>query len=219
MANPNIYNSFWGIRQGGGVPKDVSKLLFEKKEFLAMIFANLIVQSLITFYAIKKHSKEKNRYVDLGVWIGLFVVVIVLSIISMPIWMKFLLFSIFSYGWGYILSDVASFDIMYSAMMGTLSIFGLMFAMGVIMIVSGIRLGVKTAIALFYSLLALILVTLFTTSTILSIIGIVLFSVYIIYDTNRILQKNYYGDFITASMDYYLDLLNVFVNMVNLNRD
>jgi FtsH-binding integral membrane protein len=46
-------------------------------------------------------------------------------------------------------------------------------------------------------------------------IGVVLFSLYIIYDTNHILQREYYGDFITASMDYYLDILNVFVNLLS----
>jgi FtsH-binding integral membrane protein len=60
-------------------------------------------------------------------------------------------------------------------------------------------------------LLGFILATLFSpTNSILTTIGIVLFSIYIIYDTNNILQKNYYGDFITASLDYYLDILNLF---------
>jgi FtsH-binding integral membrane protein len=48
------------------------------------------------------------------------------------------------------------------------------------------------------------------------IFGLTLFSVFIIYDTNQILQKDYYGDFITASMDYYLDIINIFVKLVNL---
>jgi FtsH-binding integral membrane protein len=216
MTNPNIYNKVWRIRQGGGITRDVSTLLFEKKGLLVMTFANLLVQALITFYALRKYSTEKkNRSISIAVWIGLFAVVILLSLVSMPIWMKFLLFCLFSYGWGYSLSDVASLDRLYDAWMGAVSIFGLMFSLGVMMMVSGIRLGIKTGIALFYILLGLILATLFTTSSILTMIGIVLFSVYIIYDTQQILQKNYYGDFITASLDYYLDVLNLFVNLVN----
>jgi len=217
MANPTIYNTLRRIRQGGSVTKDLSKLLFEKKDLLVLTFANLIVQALVTFYALKKHSGEKkNRYVNIGVWIGLFVIVFIMSLVSMPIWVKFILFCIFSYGWGYSLSDVASFDILYDAWMGTVSIFGIMFAIGVMMMVSGIRLGIKTGIILFYSLLGLILATLFTSSNILSIVGVILFSIYIIYDTNQILQKNYYGDFITASLDYYMDVLNLFVNLVRI---
>jgi len=219
MANPTLYNRIWKI-QTGGSSKEISKLLFEKKELLVMTFANLLVQALITFYSLKKYSTEKkNRYVNIGVWVGLFGVVLLISLVAMPMWMKFLLFCAFSYAWGYTLSDVASFDILYDAWIGTVSIFGVMFALGVMMIVSGIHLGVKTGMVLFYTLLGLILATLFTTSKILTYVGIILFSVYILYDTNQILQKNYYGDFITASLDYYLDLLNLFTNLVNLNQD
>ena len=53
----------------------------------------------------------------------------------------------------------------------------------------------------------------------LTAIGLVLFSVYIVYDTNTILQKDYYGDFITASLDYYLDIINIFVRLLNYNRN
>lgn len=217
MANPTIYNTLRCIRQGGSVTKDLSKLLFEKKDLLVLTFANLLVQALITFYALKKHSAEKkSRYINIGAWFGLFGIVLILSLVSMPIWVKFILFCLFSYGWGYSLSDVASFDILYDAWIGTVSIFGIMFSIGLMMMLSGIRLGIKTGIILFYSLLGLILATLFTTSNIISIIGIIIFSIYVIYDTNKILQKNYYGDFITASLDYYLDVLNLFVNLVNI---
>lgn len=219
MANPTVYNRFWGIRTGGSA-KDVSILLFEKRELLVMTFANLLVQALITFYALKKYSTEKkNRYVSIGVWIGLFAVILLLGLVSMPMWMKFLLFCVFSYGWGYSLSNIASFDILYDAWIGAVSIFGVMFALGVMMLASGIRLGVKTGLVLFYTLLGLILARFFTTSKMLTYVGILLFSIYILYDTNQILQKNYYGDFITASLDYYLDILNLFTNLVNLNQD
>jgi FtsH-binding integral membrane protein len=53
---------------------------------------------------------------------------------------------------------------------------------------------------------------------IFAIIGILLFSAYIVYDTNVILQKNYFGDFITASLDYYLDIINLFINLVNFQN-
>ena len=46
-----------------------------------------------------------------------------------------------------------------------------------------------------------------------------LFSLYIIYDTTDILIRDYYnGDFITASLDYYLDIINIFVNLVRFNN-
>jgi FtsH-binding integral membrane protein len=198
------------IRQGGS-RSDLATLLFEKKEFLVLTFANLIFQALITLYALKKYSTEKkNRTVSLFVWIFSFVLVILL-VFPMPIWLKFILFCLFSYGWGYSLSSM-NVDTMQEALMGAVSIFGVMVTIGFMMIVFGIRLGVKAGLVLFFGLLGLILATLFTSAS-FTTFGIVLFSFYIIYDTNRILQKNYYGDFITASLDYYLDVLNLFTLM------
>jgi FtsH-binding integral membrane protein len=52
----------------------------------------------------------------------------------------------------------------------------------------------------------------------LALIGVVLFSMYIIYDTNKILQRDYKGDFIAASLDYYLDFINLFADISWLNR-
>jgi len=49
-----------------------------------------------------------------------------------------------------------------------------------------------------------------------TIFSLILFSIYIIYDTNNILQREYSGDFITASLDYYLDIINVFIDVVGL---
>ena len=45
-----------------------------------------------------------------------------------------------------------------------------------------------------------------------------LFSVYIIYTTNSILQEDYNGDFITASLDYYLEIFNIFVSLLGLSE-
>ena len=125
------------------------------------------------------------------------------------------------------LKVVAGEEVIHTALLGTMSIFGIMFALGVFMLLSGIKLGFKTGLILFYGLLFLIiarLVNYFTAKSSafakgLTIFGLLLFSVYIIYDTNTILQKNYNGDFITASIDYYLDIINIFVKLVSLNND
>ena len=52
----------------------------------------------------------------------------------------------------------------------------------------------------------------------LSIIGIVLFSLYILYDTNTILLKyknKNKVDCIKGSLDYYLDIVNLFSNYLD----
>jgi len=156
--------------------------------------------------------------------------ILILAFIPMPAWLKFILFCGFSYCSGRILSNLKSFageEVINNALLGTISIFAIMFALGLFMLLSGIKLGIKTGLFLFFCLLILIIARLFNNFTqkssvmskSLTIIGIILFAIYIIYDTNTILQKNYDGDFITASLDYYLDTINIFTNLINFNSD
>jgi len=238
MVNTNLYNTFFGGKQlGGTITKGLSTLLYEKRDLLVKTFANLIVQLGITYYVmentpVSKDKKEKGKYnyTTIFIIIYIFAFILILGFIPMPAWLKFILFCVFSYGWGYLLSGmkaVVGEEVIYNAILGTISIFGIMFALGLFMLLSGIKLGFKTGIFLFFCLLSLIIARLVNNFTEkssamsknLTIIGLILFAVYIIYDTHTILHKNYEGDFITASLDYYMDSLNIFINLVNLNND
>jgi len=236
MVNTNLYNTFFSISQkGGSMSKDLSSLLYEKRDLLVKTFANLIVQLGITYYAMEKYSKEKekdkkNKNLTIFIIIYLFAFIVVLGFIPMPTWLKFILFCGFSYSFGYLLSSlktIAGEEVIHTALLGTISIFGIMFSLGLFMLLSGIKLGFRTGIFLFFGLLFLIISRLInnftaqssTTTRNLTIFGLILFSIYIIYDTNTILQKNYNGDFITASIDYYLDIINIFTKLVNFNSD
>jgi FtsH-binding integral membrane protein len=233
---------FGGKSQTGGASSSIFKttlsdlfnLITSKKEFFIMIFANLIVQIGITYYVMEKtnigpdNKDTKNKIHMLGfLQIGL---VLVLGFFPMPMWLKFILFCVFSAIWGYIFSSVRPIvgeENVKMAMMGTISIFALMFAFGVGLIASGIKLGYKFGLMLFYALLILILFKIMQmfiptsslTKKIAIIFSLLLFSVYVVYDTNSILQRNYNGDFITASLDYYLDILNIFANLLSFGRD
>ena len=242
-ARSNLANTLLGskVQTGGSKPSifktnisDLFNLITSKKEFFIMIFANLIVQIGITYYVMEKtnigadNKDTKNKITMLSfVQIAL---VLVLGFVPMPSWLKFIIFCVFSAIWGYIFSSVRPIvgeDNVKMAMMGTISIFAVMFALGVSLILSGIRLGYKFGLMLFYSLLILVLFKIMQmfiptsslTKKIIVIITLLLFSVYIIYDTNSILQRNYNGDFITASLDYYLDILNIFANLLSFGRD
>jgi FtsH-binding integral membrane protein len=52
----------------------------------------------------------------------------------------------------------------------------------------------------------------------LSIVGIFIFSGYVIYDTNTILQGTYYNknEYIRAALSYYLDFANIFSNSLSI---
>ena len=90
MVHTNLYNTLFGKNQKGGnggnlvsfgKNKNFFKLLDEKKEFLMLVFANLIVQLGITYY-IMENSKNKKEKLDIKMWIllviGLFALIFVM---------------------------------------------------------------------------------------------------------------------------------------------
>jgi modulator of FtsH protease len=229
MVNSSLYDSLLGsISMKGGSKhvfngKNLMKLMFLKKEFLILVFANLIAQLGITYYVMKNVNAE---YISIWpLFIAQLIMVILLSLFSMPPAIKFLIFCVFSYTFGLTLSQLKhkySEPMIEIAIQGAMSIFGLMMAAGVLLVGSGIQLGYKFGAFLFWALLALIVARLVfvlgqglpMAHKILSYVGIFLFSLFVVYDTNQILRRDYYGDFITASLDYYLDILNLFSNIL-----
>jgi FtsH-binding integral membrane protein len=196
-----------------------------------MVFANLITQLGITYYVMtntKVTEKDNHNLKHLLLIISTFIIIWILALVPMPSWLKFILFSAFSYIWGILLASfklkINDNNLINMTMLGSIGIFAVMFLIGGFLLATGIKLGLKTGAFLFFSLLLLIIFqifNLFYRSTMLvktlSAIGIIIFSGYIIYDTNIILQRDYYGDFITASLDYYLDILNIFLKLTVLN--
>ena len=236
MVNSSLYNRFIGkVQQKGG--GDLVNLLYEKKTFLVKIFANLIFQLGITYYVMEKKPNQasnnennpQNKKIMYQFLFGGILIIIILAFVPIPSWIKFLLFSLFSYLTGRLLTIVKSTttnDTINTVLLGTISVFGVMFALGIVLIAFGIKLGIRTLLFLLTCLLLLIFIqivfvfsgTTYKTQKYVAFFGLILFSLYVIYDTNKILQRNYYGDFITASLDYYLDIINIFINLISLDN-
>ena len=214
------------------------KLISEKRGFFALILATLVAQLSITYYVSEnvkiEDEEEKNETKDvnkfnpklIGAYIGAFVLILILAFITMPPWLKFILFSLFSGAFGIILGYRKSGldpNIIRSALVGTASIFVLMFTFGLALIASGIKLGLTFGLGLLFALLFLTILSIVQffidessfLKKILVIGSLMLFSLYIMFDTNSILQRNYNGDFITASLDYYLDIINIFSGLLS----
>jgi FtsH-binding integral membrane protein len=212
------------------------KLISEKRGFFALILATLVSQLYITYYVSEnikiEDEEDKNKDTKkfnsklIGAYIAAFVLILILAFITMPPWLKFILFSLFSGAFGVILGYRKSGvdpAIIKSALVGTGSIFVAMFAFGLALIASGIKLGLRFGLGLFFALLFLIIVSIVQffivesslLKKILVIGSLMVFSLYIMYDTNSILQRNYNGDFITASLDYYLDIINIFSGLLS----
>jgi FtsH-binding integral membrane protein len=206
-------------------------LLKEKKELMILTFANLITQLGITYYVMNNTNvtdKDKTNMKHYALILLTFIIIYALAVIPMPIWLKLILFSAFSYIWGILLASfklkINDDNLINMAMLGSIGVFFIMFLIGAFLLASGVVLGFDTGLVLFFALLLLIIAQIFSLfhkskilTKSLAAIGIVIFSGYIIYDTNKILQRNYYGDFIQASLDYYLDILNIFTKLVTLN--
>lgn len=224
-ATSSLYKLIYegNLKKGGNINKNI----FNNKKFLLLTFSNLILQLGITYYFMEYYKKKLTTFQTICLWIALFTLIIIIAIIPMPMWLKFILFTIFSSLFGIILSSFKnsiSEQIIQVAVLGTISIYFTMFLIGVILILFGIQLSLWIGLLLFYLLLSLILFQITSiflgnisqTHKIYGMIGVILFSFYIIYDTNNILQRNYFGDFITASMDYYLDVINIFTSLINV---
>jgi len=236
MTNSSIYNRLFfdnnNVLKGGFFNKksNLINILKAKQGFLLLVFVNLIVQLGITYVVFMKSQLNKyNKYKWL-LFILLVIIIFIISIVPMPEWLKFLIFCIFSIIQGIFLSSIKTADnksIIEGAILSGLSIFAFFVLVGGLLINFGIKLGINFGFILFIMLLLLILAQLvnifFVSSSfiykVLTYISLFIFSMFIIYDTNTILQRNYNGDFITASLDYYLDILNVILDMFSLNSN
>jgi modulator of FtsH protease len=228
MANSSIYNN---AMKGGSriMSKKFNGLnlwnqIYKKKEFLILVFANLIAQLGITYYVMNKTDNP-----EIGFWpllIAQIIIIWVLALVPMPPILKFLIFCVFSYTFGLALThlkdkyDPTLIDV---AIKGALTIFAFMMTVGIALTGFNVYLGYQFGAFLFWALLVLIIAKLVNmlgpklsiVKKGLAYIGLGLFSLFVVYDTNQILSRDYNGDFITASMDYYLDILNLFSNFLS----
>ena len=203
---------------------DFTSLIIKHRGFLAKIFTNLFVQLVITYYVMENSSVPENRW---SYFWGSIVLLLVIVGTSLPYWAKFFVFVLFSYLLGKL---SARFKTKYnenairSGILGAMGIFAIMFVVGAAVPVLGYRVGQ----GLFFALLALLIARITamfsekneTVRKLLSGAGIAIFGLYVAYDTNNILKRaDYYdGDFITASMDYYLDIINLFRDTLHLQN-
>lgn len=242
MANTSLYNHLFNggskLMKGGAFnPLNTMKLIQEKKTFLIMIFANLIVQLGITYYIlvntdIQVIKQRKNsffyRYSFIG-FLPLFVLIFIMNM-PMPSWARFIVFSIFSAYMGLILNfweKLYGLEMLKAVIFSVVGVFISIIVLALGLLSFGIKLGSTFGIVLFFALLLLIIsrivfwfagtYTLY--AKMFAVFGIGLFSLFILHDTHQILSRSYDGDFVTASLDYYLDFINLVSNFLNFNSN
>ena len=184
------------------------RLIKTKGTFISSVLATLIVQLVITF-GVMEYARSKDLSLDIFYYIILFLFSIAMMFIMMfsqlPIYVKFLLFCFFSISMGAMLGssavrDKVSGETIQRAIIGTVGIFASMFILGLIITASGYDLSIFGGI-LFAALSVLIIFQIIgifypmsdTKYKIMLYSGLLLFSLYVIYDINVILYKNIFG--------------------------
>jgi len=220
---------------GGGSKQSSNtfiQLLKSKQKFLFLVLTLLLAELAVTGVVAAKvrrdiiTSKKKSSMSTLFFWsliVVQFIIICLLATVHTSMIVKTLLFTILSASLGYVLGyseQHADIGVITSAIVSTAALTLILIIFGAGLIYGGINLGNTFGKILFLGLLILItyyIVGVFVASTstyykVASLFGIFLFQLFIVYDTNRILQRNYNGDFVSAALDYYLDILNLFVN-------
>lgn len=206
------------------------KLLETKKFFIISIYTTLIIQLLITFivlYILKKNiilsTIAKKHFV---IYIILLIaIILILIFIPMHSFIKLILFSILSIVIGTVLYNASSFmpkTIIEQALFGTISIFICISMITFILAMYNINLDfvslicIGAIIGLIISFIVLLInKNKFNTKhKIIFCIFFIIFGIYIFYQTNVILQKDYKEDFISASIGLYLNFINIFVKLL-----
>lgn len=235
MAYSSLYHTLFNKNKIGGQKRslsDIIKLFNQKKDFLLKIFLNLIFQLIVTYIVATKALGYDilKVHINFLLFFIISIILIILMVIIQNPYIKFILFTMFSILFGLMLSHrfaITSPEIIKTALIGTLSIFITMFLFTLFLLMIGIEVNETFGLFLLISLIVMIIVLIVSHfmknyskyHKIFSGILLFLFSLYIIYDTTNILVRDYYnGDFITASLDYYLDIINIFVNLLTLNN-
>jgi FtsH-binding integral membrane protein len=220
MINKNSYNNF-------------IKNLNNKKIFLLEVFSTLIFQIFVAYIILmysEHHELINTKIHFIALVLVLFIIIITMGFVQSP-FIKFILFTLFSSCIGLLLSyrldmnNKEENEIAKKSFITTVGIFIYIVIFGFFLSFLGVRIPYQVGVGLFLALLLLI-IAIFVLSISgkypmyhKAIAGIVifLFSCFIMYDTVQILDKDYYGDFISASLDYFLDILNLFSGVLNLN--
>lgn len=210
-----------------------NKLLKKKQQLLKCVFSSLIFQlgltAFIVFYlqensTILNTIKSNYLYSIALFLIGLFIIFI-LSSDKLSFNTKFMFFMFFGIIQGILLGSFKQYfpeDAVKSALISTITIFIMFLCIGFTIVYfnyditwMGIYLLLALLALLVYRISLIFIPVEYNLKKIMFVISILLFSIFIIYDTNVLLLKGKNKDCISFAMDYYLDILNIFSSFLN----
>jgi len=202
--------------------------------FLAMVYATLLVQLVITFGIVYKfHDNKKlaelykrHRLTFFLITIGL---ILALTFVPMHPALKLLIFSLFAVAFGFMLLTLTApfpTKTIHLALFSVFLVFIGTSLLGIVLTRMGYQLFALVPFLL-AALVAIILVELLflfyppssKTFHALLVVIVILFAIFNVVDTNMILQKEYYGDYIQGAIDFYLNIINLFSAIFGLQNE
>jgi len=176
-----------------------------KLPFLGQVFINLIFQCALALAIAKnplvEESVRRNMLLYFVASIG---IILTLAFAKAPTPVRFFLLTLFSGVSGALMSQNKPTAELIQEVM---NIFIAMVVVGAISAALGLDLR-SMYIFLFVALIALLVMRAFSGMN-MSQVGAFIFGLFVIADTNAILQKNYSGDVVQATLDYFLDFINL----------
>ena len=216
-------------------------LISKKRDLLTCIFFTLIFQLLITsavvYYLFDRDRREKNsmfQKMQKNKFNSLFFILISIGLIifmmnaEISFFFKSIIFTFFSIVTGFLFSTFIYYfseETIKTSLIGTLMIYVFFLFFGYLITAVGANISNMGA-GLLFSLLILIIVRIVLLFNpiaspiykIVNIISLIIFSLYILFDTNNILLRfqNTKSDCIQGALSYYLDIINIFSNTLNV---
>lgn len=215
----------------GGARQTLPRLLASKSNFLVQTFAMLLAQIAVTAAVAWSVAKSEGLTKMVSEVRGLlalsFLVLVVCAVfIPMTLPVKAALFTAFSAIVGVMLFPLAKVDpqLLFNTMGAVSSVFAAMFALGVMASLGGANLALL-GVFLYIGIVSAAVwrfaavgenrpgrsADRFVRSFLVGV-----FALYVLFDTWYILRRDYEGDYATAAMDYYFDVINLFLKMIQL---
>ena len=188
-----------------------------KLPFMSSVFGHLIFQMFIMYRSLEttinnaslNEFATKNKLFLTLANLGLFMTLI---FVKMGIPYKVVLFTLASLTTGMLMYKITD---MKEALLEAVAIFTAMLFAGIVTVKLGYDLS-SLGLILMFSLIGLIFARLLSPGgRKYTKIATLIFALFVVYDTNQILQRNYSGDFVNASLDYFIDI----INLVRLSSD
>jgi len=179
---------------------------------MASVFGNLIFQMFVVYRMVEttinnadmRDFATRNRFILGLTTIGITIILAFARSLNIP--MKFALFTLMSVITGMLAHNITDLK---EALLEAVGIFIAMVFAGIVTVKLGYDLSILGMI-LFFALIALIFARLLSPGKRkYTKIATLIFALYVVYDTNNILQRNYGGDFVDATLDYFTDLVNL----------